>query len=216
MDNVGTAAAAIQAGIGNVVAGSLFATAQSVAMGGAIPTVITAIGAGVGSLGGAAIWAGGGDADGADGAAAGAMSVSASAASMNTSAASDVGEDIGAAAASVAGMGTAALKKRRKRRKRVPPPPPSNCISCPVPLSPLCEIWRVNRVELKSEHWTQFAAFQNIDFLLGFNLSMTEQLVLRFKGKITRAFKHSNIQAIEASSTVQLAHPNLIMTRGIS
>ncbi|KAH8994542.1 hypothetical protein EDB92DRAFT_1849784 [Lactarius akahatsu] len=55
----GTAAAAIQAGIGNVAAGSLFATAQSVAMGGSIPTVITAIGAGVG----AAIGAGAGDAD---------------------------------------------------------------------------------------------------------------------------------------------------------
>ncbi len=36
-------AAAIQAGIGSVAAGSLFATAQSVAMGGAIPMVITAI-----------------------------------------------------------------------------------------------------------------------------------------------------------------------------
>ncbi|KAH9046770.1 hypothetical protein EDB84DRAFT_1464251 [Lactarius hengduanensis] len=56
---VGTAAAAIQAGIGNVAAGSLFATAQSVAMGGSIPTVITAIGAGVGAV----IGAGAGDAE---------------------------------------------------------------------------------------------------------------------------------------------------------
>jgi len=49
----GTLAASIQAGIGNVVAGSLFATAQSVAMGGAIPAAITAIGASVGAAGGA-------------------------------------------------------------------------------------------------------------------------------------------------------------------
>jgi hypothetical protein len=44
-------AAGLQASIGNVVAGSLFATAQSVAMGGAIPAVVSAAG-GVG--GGAA------------------------------------------------------------------------------------------------------------------------------------------------------------------
>ena len=50
---IGTLAAVIQSGIGNVAAGSLFATAQSVAMGGAIPTVVTAIGAGVGSAVGA-------------------------------------------------------------------------------------------------------------------------------------------------------------------
>lgn len=43
----GTAAAAIQAGIGNVLAGSLFATAQSIAMGGAIPAIFTAISAGI-------------------------------------------------------------------------------------------------------------------------------------------------------------------------
>ncbi|KAH9036232.1 hypothetical protein EDB85DRAFT_2143361 [Lactarius pseudohatsudake] len=59
----GTAAAAIQATIGNVAAGSLFATAQSIAMGGAIPTVVTAIGAGMGAMGGAAIGAGTDDAD---------------------------------------------------------------------------------------------------------------------------------------------------------
>ncbi|KAH9067535.1 hypothetical protein EDB87DRAFT_3643 [Lactarius vividus] len=46
----GTMAAGIQAGIGNVAAGSLFATAQSVAMGGAIPSIITAIGAGLGGV----------------------------------------------------------------------------------------------------------------------------------------------------------------------
>ncbi|KAH9036229.1 hypothetical protein EDB85DRAFT_807911 [Lactarius pseudohatsudake] len=45
---LGTVAAGVQAGIGNVVAGSLFATAQSVAMGGAVPLVVTAIGASVG------------------------------------------------------------------------------------------------------------------------------------------------------------------------
>ena len=43
----GTAAAGIQAGIGNVVAGSLFATAQSIAMGGAVPVAVTAAGTGV-------------------------------------------------------------------------------------------------------------------------------------------------------------------------
>jgi len=62
----GTFAAIIQSGIGNVVAGSAFATAQSVAMGGAIPTVVTAIGAGVGSLIGATV-AGGDGGDGSDG-----------------------------------------------------------------------------------------------------------------------------------------------------
>jgi len=43
----GTAAAAIQAGIGNVAAGTLFATIQSIAMGGAIPAIFTAISAGI-------------------------------------------------------------------------------------------------------------------------------------------------------------------------
>lgn len=43
----GTAAAAIQAGIGNVLAGSLFATVQSIAMGGAVPAIFTAISAGI-------------------------------------------------------------------------------------------------------------------------------------------------------------------------
>jgi len=42
----------MQAGIGNVAAGSLFAAAQSLAMGGAMSTVVTAIGAGVGGVGG--------------------------------------------------------------------------------------------------------------------------------------------------------------------
>ena len=41
---LGSIAAGIQAGIGNVVVGSLFATAQSVAMGGAVPAVISAAG----------------------------------------------------------------------------------------------------------------------------------------------------------------------------
>lgn len=39
MPYVGSAAAAIQATIGNVVAGSLFAGAQSVAMGAALPAI---------------------------------------------------------------------------------------------------------------------------------------------------------------------------------
>jgi hypothetical protein len=44
----------MQAAIGNVAAGSLFATAQSVAMGGAIPVAVTAVGAGLGAGAGAA------------------------------------------------------------------------------------------------------------------------------------------------------------------
>ncbi|KAL0956827.1 hypothetical protein HGRIS_002938 [Hohenbuehelia grisea] len=43
----GTMAAAMQASIGNVVLGSAFAGAQSVAMGGALPVVGTAIAAGI-------------------------------------------------------------------------------------------------------------------------------------------------------------------------
>jgi hypothetical protein len=39
----------MQAAIGNVAAGSAFAVAQSVAMGGAIPVAVTAVGAGVGA-----------------------------------------------------------------------------------------------------------------------------------------------------------------------
>lgn len=46
-------AAGMQAGIGNVVAGSLFATAQSVGMGGAVPGVVTAVGGGVSGIGAA-------------------------------------------------------------------------------------------------------------------------------------------------------------------
>jgi hypothetical protein len=41
---LGSIAAGMQAGIGNVVAGSLFAAAQSVAMGGAVPAVVSAAG----------------------------------------------------------------------------------------------------------------------------------------------------------------------------
>ncbi|KAJ7282728.1 hypothetical protein C8J57DRAFT_50365 [Mycena rebaudengoi] len=43
MLHTGTLAASLQAGIGNVAAGSLFATAQSVAMGGAVPTIANAV-----------------------------------------------------------------------------------------------------------------------------------------------------------------------------
>ena len=82
-NNVGTMAAGIQAGIGNVVAGSLFATAQSVAMGGALPVAVTALGAGVAAVGGAA---------------AGATSVGASIASVGMGAATAVGGGIAAAA----------------------------------------------------------------------------------------------------------------------
>ncbi|KAF9520219.1 hypothetical protein BS47DRAFT_1336195 [Hydnum rufescens UP504] len=42
-------AAGIQAGIGNVAAGSLFAGAQSVAAGGALPLIGTVISAGIGA-----------------------------------------------------------------------------------------------------------------------------------------------------------------------
>lgn len=44
---IGSAAAGMQAGIGNVVAGSLFAGAQSVAAGGALPAIGSVISAGI-------------------------------------------------------------------------------------------------------------------------------------------------------------------------
>ncbi|KAF9510470.1 hypothetical protein BS47DRAFT_1487400 [Hydnum rufescens UP504] len=47
---VGSVAAGIQAGIGNVAAGSLFAGAQSVAAGGALPLIGTVISAGIGAV----------------------------------------------------------------------------------------------------------------------------------------------------------------------
>jgi len=47
----GSAAAAIQSSIGNVAAGSLFATAQRVAMGGAFPAMGSVIASGVTSVG---------------------------------------------------------------------------------------------------------------------------------------------------------------------
>ena len=54
LELIGSIAAGMQAGIGNVVAGSLFATAQSVAMGGGVPAVISAIGGmGAGAAGAA-------------------------------------------------------------------------------------------------------------------------------------------------------------------
>lgn len=92
----GTTAARMQATgrTRNPVAGLLFATAQSVAMGGPVPMVIIAIGAGVGGVGGAIF---------------GATSVGASVASMSMDAASAVGAGIGTAAASVVGMGAAAV-----------------------------------------------------------------------------------------------------------
>ena len=54
----------MQAAIGNVAAGSAFAVAQSVAMGGAVPVAVMAVGAGVGAGAGAA--AAGEDSDGED------------------------------------------------------------------------------------------------------------------------------------------------------
>jgi hypothetical protein len=54
LELLGSLAAVIQSGIGNVAAGSLFAGAQSIAMGGAFPAAITAIGAGVAGIGAAA------------------------------------------------------------------------------------------------------------------------------------------------------------------
>jgi hypothetical protein len=51
---LGSIAAGMQAGIGNVVVGSLFATAQSVAMGGAVPAAVSAAG-GMGAGAAAAI-----------------------------------------------------------------------------------------------------------------------------------------------------------------
>jgi hypothetical protein len=65
---LGTVAAGIQAGIGNVAVGSAFAAAQSIAMGGAIPTVISAVSAGLGAgIGARAAGSGGSDAAGGDG-----------------------------------------------------------------------------------------------------------------------------------------------------
>ncbi|KAF9077689.1 hypothetical protein BDP27DRAFT_1311499 [Rhodocollybia butyracea] len=51
----GSAAAGIQAGIGNVAAGSLFAGAQSVAMGGILPAIGSIAAAGLGGLAGAGV-----------------------------------------------------------------------------------------------------------------------------------------------------------------
>ena len=69
--DIGGLAAGIQSGIGPIAAGSLFATAQSVAMGGAIPTVFSVVGAGVGAaVGGQAMAQGDGnenDGDESDG-----------------------------------------------------------------------------------------------------------------------------------------------------
>ncbi|KAI0289369.1 hypothetical protein BC826DRAFT_1107084 [Russula brevipes] len=50
----GSVAAVWQASIGNVAAGSLFAVAQSIGMGGAISSIVTAIGASVGAASAAA------------------------------------------------------------------------------------------------------------------------------------------------------------------
>jgi hypothetical protein len=44
LEPIGSIAAAVQAIIGNVAAGSLFALLQSMAMGGAIPALVSALG----------------------------------------------------------------------------------------------------------------------------------------------------------------------------
>lgn len=44
MELIGSIAAGLQAGIGNVAAGSLFAAAQSIAMGGGVPAAVSAVG----------------------------------------------------------------------------------------------------------------------------------------------------------------------------
>jgi len=56
----GSTAAGIQAGIGNVAAGSAFAIAQSIAMGGTVPIGCTAIGGGIGGAVGTAFGVGAG------------------------------------------------------------------------------------------------------------------------------------------------------------
>ena len=61
---LGSIAAGIQAGIGNVAAGSAFAVAQSIGMGGAIPAVVTAVGATFGAGVGAAAAGAGPDDEG--------------------------------------------------------------------------------------------------------------------------------------------------------
>jgi hypothetical protein len=43
-NRIGSFAAVMQAGIGNVACGSLFAAAQSIAMGGGVPAVVSAVG----------------------------------------------------------------------------------------------------------------------------------------------------------------------------
>ena len=54
LEPIGSIAAGLQAGIGNVAAGSLFAAAQSMAMGGGIPAVVSAVGGlGAGAAGAA-------------------------------------------------------------------------------------------------------------------------------------------------------------------
>ena len=55
LEHLGSIAAGIQSSIGNVAAGSLFAGAQSVAMGGALPAAVTAVGAGVSGVGAAIV-----------------------------------------------------------------------------------------------------------------------------------------------------------------
>lgn len=51
---IGSIAAGLQAGIGNVAVGSAFAAAQSVAMGGTLSGVVTAVGTTIGGVGAAA------------------------------------------------------------------------------------------------------------------------------------------------------------------
>jgi len=55
LEPIGSLAATAQAGIGNVVAGSAFATVQSMAMGGGVPAVVSALGGMAAGVAGAAI-----------------------------------------------------------------------------------------------------------------------------------------------------------------
>jgi hypothetical protein len=85
----GSVAAGLQSNIGNVVVGSLFATAQSAAMGGGVPAIVTAVGTGIAGVAGAA---------------AGATSAGAGVVSMGATAASAVGAAGAGAVAAAAGI----------------------------------------------------------------------------------------------------------------
>lgn len=132
--HIGSLAASIQSGIGNVVAGSLFATSQSVAMGGAIPTVVSAMGAGVGTVVGAMARGDGDESDGeeSDGNGSDGKGGDENESDRNESASDREGSNggssdaasgttlVGTSVASASIGGTAIKKdKRKKKKKRV-------------------------------------------------------------------------------------------------